>query len=106
MNKHDIMREKVSFWSRTARQDMRQYINEAEATEKAYEQLQRDVKEVYIIMSSSGGINLDISTGQGTCYTDLDLAQKALDSKNKWSANKGYGVYEMITLKVVGGKEE
>ncbi len=44
MNKHDIMREKVSTWSREARQDMRQYITDCETTEKAYEELQRDVK--------------------------------------------------------------
>jgi uncharacterized protein with PIN domain len=44
MNKHDIMREKVSTWSREARQDMRQYITVCEATEKELERLQK--KEV------------------------------------------------------------
>lgn len=59
------------------------------------------MKEVYVIMSASGGISLDISSNKGTCYTDLDQAKKELESKNKWSRNKGYGVYELITLRVV-----
>ena len=58
------------------------------------------MKEVYIIMSPSGGIGLDISTNKGTCYTDLEEAKKDLEATNKWSYNKGYGIYEIVTLKV------
>ena len=56
--------------------------------------------KVYIIMSPSGGIGLNISTGFGTFYKDLDKAKEALKSKNKWSESKGYGVYELVTLEV------
>jgi hypothetical protein len=59
------------------------------------------MKEVYIIMSPSGGISLDISTSKGTCYEDLEVAEKELEATNRWSRNKGYGVYELVTLKVV-----
>ena len=67
------------------------------------------MKEVYIIMSPSGGISLDISTSKGTCYEDLEVAEKELEATNKWSRSKGYGVYELITLEVIGNihdKEE
>jgi len=58
--------------------------------------------EVYIVLSPSGGIGLDITTGKGKCYTDKENAEKALESINKWSRNKGYGVYELITLEIIG----
>lgn len=59
------------------------------------------MKEVYIIMSPGGGISLDISSNKGTCYEDLEQAKKELELTNKWSRVKGYGVYQLITLKVV-----
>ena len=50
MNKFDIMREKVSTWSREARQDMRKFIDEAEETEKELEELKRDVKRYFELL--------------------------------------------------------
>ena len=64
------------------------------------------MKEVYIIMSPSGGISLDISTSKGTCYSNIEEAKRELESTNKWSANKGYGVYELITLEVKGEEHD
>lgn len=63
------------------------------------------MKEVYIILSPGGGIALDISTNKGTCYSDLEEAKKALESKNEWSRNRGYGGYELITLQVIKKEE-
>ena len=59
------------------------------------------MKEVYIILSPSGGISLSLNSGEGTCYQDLSKAEEALKSKNEWSKSKGYGVYELVTLKVI-----
>jgi len=44
MNKFDIMREKISIWSREARQDMRQFITD-------YEELVKDVKRFIELQS-------------------------------------------------------
>jgi hypothetical protein len=56
-------------------------------------------KEVYILMSPEGGICLRLN-GVGTCYDSLAVAEKAVESKNKWSKKKGYGVFELVTLEV------
>jgi len=50
MNKFDIMRQKVSTWSREARQDMRKFIDEAEETEKELEELKRDVQRYFELL--------------------------------------------------------
>ena len=63
------------------------------------------MKEVYIIMSPSGSISLSISDDKGTCYTDYEEAKRALESKNRWSESKGYGVYELISLNVIAPQE-
>ena len=47
------------------------------------------MKEVYIIMSSSGGILLNFQ-GIGICYSNLEKAREALKSKNEWAKSKGY----------------
>lgn len=67
--------------------------------EELREMINRSVDEVYIIMSPGGGISLDIGSGKGTCYSDLEEAKKDLEATNKWSAPRGRGVYELVTLK-------
>lgn len=57
-------------------------------------------KEVYIIVSTNGGISYDIFTGKGTVYADQKKAKEALKSKNEWSRAKGYGTYKLMTLEV------
>jgi hypothetical protein len=59
MNKHDIMRKKVSMWSREARQDMRQYITD-------YEQLEKDVKRYFELFEAK--VMTDDEVGE---YADL-----------------------------------
>jgi hypothetical protein len=56
--------------------------------------------EVYIILSPEGCISLQLGSGNGTCYANKEKAEEALKSKNQWSASKGYGVYELVTLEV------
>ena len=63
------------------------------------------MKEVYIILSPFSGISIDIFKLKGKCYTDLEEAKKELEIKNKWSAVKGYGVYEIITLQVIENED-
>ena len=60
------------------------------------------IKEVYMIVTPEGGFLVDLS-GRGTCYTDKEKAQKALDGRNKWSKVRGYGVYALATLEVQNG---
>lgn len=58
------------------------------------------MKEVYIIISPEGGVGYNIFTGKGTAYSDKEKAKKALESKNKWSRERGYGTYKLMTFEV------
>lgn len=58
------------------------------------------MKSVYIIISPSGGIALNIYTGKGTVYADKAKAEEALKRKNDWSKSKGYGEFEIVELEV------
>lgn len=58
------------------------------------------MKSVFVIMSPGGGIGLNINDGKGTCYSDINQAEKELESKNSWSKSKGYGVYGLVELEV------
>jgi hypothetical protein len=60
---------------------------------------ENEITKVYVIMSPNGSIYLNFD-GIGTCFIDKELADEALESKNKWSESKGYGVHELITLEV------
>lgn len=77
-------------------------IKEIKKAYKVVEQYieQQPTKEVYIIISPEGRISLGLGSGKGTCYSDLDVAEKALKSKNEWSKPRGYGVYQLVTLEV------
>ena len=59
----------------------------------------KEPKIVYIIMSPGGGISLSFK-GIGTVYSNLEKAEKELESTNEWSKGKGYGVYYLIPLEV------
>lgn len=63
-----------------------------------------EIEEVYMIMSPGGGFLMDFS-GNGMCYKDLEFAQLQLKSKNEWSKTKGYGTYQLVTLKILNGGE-
>lgn len=62
------------------------------------------MKEVYLIMSPSGHILIDITTNKGICYECLEVAEKACESKNRWSAVRGYGTYVLLPLVVEDAK--
>jgi len=47
MNKHDEMRQKIATWSREARQEMYQYSQDYEATEKRLKELEKDVQNYF-----------------------------------------------------------
>ena len=63
------------------------------------------MKEVYLIISPTGGVGINMFTGKGTVYANKEKAEKELQSKNEWSKSKGYGLYELIPLIVLEDSE-
>jgi hypothetical protein len=56
--------------------------------------------KVFIIMSPHGSISLGIGSGRGTCYSNIEAAEKDLEATNKWSKARGQGTFEIVTLDI------